>query len=129
MRPFERDHVYFMGVADVDVFRDDLNFLFGQAENNGHHAMIAYRRFTAEFNHDRPNRARLIDRTLKQSLSSLGFMLGLGRCTDPTCARAYPHDLSEHDAKSTDLCDDCRTGLERALGKKLEATEKESFKE
>jgi len=119
VRPFEREGVYFMGVANLDVFHDKLNFVFGWAENNGHHAMISYRRFTADFNDDKPNRKRLVERTLKQSLSSFGFMLGVMRCSSPTCVRAYPNSLVELDAKSTELCDVCRAGFEKALGRKL----------
>lgn len=120
VQPFRKGKVYFMGVANLDAYSNQSNFIFGTAENNGNNAVITYRRFTADFNEENPNRHRLVDRTLKQSLSSLGFMLGVERCSTPTCARAYPHNLSEHDAKSTDLCTVCRSGFERVLGISLE---------
>jgi predicted Zn-dependent protease len=120
VQPFRKDKVYFLGVANLDAYMNQSNFIFGSAENNGHHAVITYRRFTADFNGETPNRHRLVDRTLRQSLSSLGFMLGIQRCSTPTCARAYPHNLSEHDAKSDDLCTACRSGFERVLGVSLE---------
>jgi predicted Zn-dependent protease len=119
VRPFRQANVYFLGIANLDAFADQSNFIFGTAETGGHHAVIAYRRFTAEFNDETPNRKRLVDRMLKQSFSSIGFMLGVPRCSMPTCARAYPHTLAEHDAKSTDLCDACRLGFERVLRVKL----------
>jgi predicted Zn-dependent protease len=119
VRPFRQANVYFLGIANLDAFADQSNFIFGTAETGGHHAVIAYRRFTAEFNDETPNRKRLVDRMLKQSFSSIGFMLGVPRCSMPTCARAYPHTLAEHDAKSTDLCDACRLGFERVLRIKL----------
>ncbi len=116
VRPFRQNHVYFLGVANLDAFRGESNFVFGTAETGGHHAVLAYRRFTAAFNGDTPNRRRLVDRMLKQALSSVGFMLGVGRCSSPVCARAYPHSLSEHDAKSTELCNACALCFERVLG-------------
>jgi predicted Zn-dependent protease len=119
VRPFRQVNVYFLGVANLDAFADQSNFIFGTAETGGHHAVITYRRFTADFNGETPNRKRLVDRMLKQSFSSIGFMLGVPRCSTPTCARAYPHSLSEHDAKSTDLCAACRLGFERALRVRL----------
>jgi predicted Zn-dependent protease len=119
VRPVGQAQVYFLGVANLDAFAEQSNYIFGTAQTGGHHAVITYRRFTADFNHDTPNRKRLVDRMLKQSLSSIGFMLGVPRCSTPTCARAYPHTLVEHDAKSTDLCDACRLGFERALGIEL----------
>lgn len=123
--PFVTRNTYFIGVANLDAFTGQSNFLFGTAENNGHHAVITYRRFTAEFNMENPSRQRLVDRALKQSLSSFGFMLGVMRCSTPTCARAYPNSLTEHDAKSRGLCPECRAGFERALGVKLEEMEKD----
>ena len=122
---FRKSNVYFMGIANLDAFADQSNFIFGTAENNGHHAMITYRRFTAYFNGENQNRERLVERILKQTLSSFGFMLGVQRCSTPTCARAYPHNLSEHDAKSTGLCTACRNGFEQALGVAMQKTEKD----
>ena len=116
---YRNNKTYFLGVANLDAFADNSNFIFGIAENNAFHAIITYRRFTGDFYGINPNRKRLVARTLKQSLSSIGFMLGVPRCSTPTCARAYPNSLDEHDAKSTDLCETCKIGFERSLGKKL----------
>jgi tetratricopeptide (TPR) repeat protein len=109
------ENTLFLGVVNVDMFDSEAHLSFGLAENSGRYGVIAYRRFTGDFNHQDPSRKRLVDRTFKQSLSSIGFMLGVPRCTMPGCARAYPHSLQEHDAKSTDLCDECRKGFEKAL--------------
>ncbi len=117
--PFRQKRVYFLGVANLDAFFDQSNFAFGTAETGGHHAVLTYRRFTAAFNGDTPSRQRLVGRMLKQALSSIGFMLGIGRCSSPVCARAYSHNLREHDAKSTELCPACRAGFERVLGTEL----------
>lgn len=122
--PFRNSRVYFLGVANLDAFEGQSNFIFGTAETGGHHAMLAYRRFTAAFNGDTPNRKRLVDRMLKQSLSSVGFMLGIGRCSNPACARVYPHSLQEHDAKSTELCHACELAFERVLGVELQKNAK-----
>ncbi len=121
--PFRQPNLCFLGILNLDAFADQSNFIFGTAETNGHHAVVTYRRFTGEFNGETPSRKRLVDRLLKQSLSSVGFMLGVPRCATPTCARAYPHTLQEHDAKSTELCSACRSGFERALGVRLPRAE------
>jgi predicted Zn-dependent protease len=113
--PHARPQVKFLGVAAVDAFMGGSNFIFGMAENGGRWGVITYHRFTAAFNGETPDRKRLEERALKQSLSSIGFMFGVKRCSDPTCARAYPHNLAEHDAKSTELCPACRQALNRAL--------------
>lgn len=125
VRPFRKGRVYFMGVANLDAFMAQSNFIFGSGEIGGHHAMITYRRFTAQFNEENPDRKRLVERTLKQALSSFGFMLGIERCSTPTCARAYPHNLAEHDAKTAELCPACADGMAKALGVALRKPEQD----
>ncbi|HUG12547.1 MAG TPA: archaemetzincin [Opitutaceae bacterium] len=109
--PAKRGQKRFLAVTSVDLYAPDTNYLFGSAQIGGKSAIISAARFTADFNGDTPHRPRLIERLLKQALSSYGQMLGVPRCTNPECARAYPHSLAEHDAKSPDLCAQCRTGF------------------
>ena len=45
-----------------------------------------------------------------------GHLFGLQRCSDPTCPRAYPNSLDEHDAKGAILCGQCRDGFDRLFG-------------
>ncbi|MFH0801871.1 MAG: archaemetzincin [bacterium] len=104
-----------LGVIDRDIFENDYNFLFGWARP--HLGVMSYRRFTTEFNGEPKNLQKVADRALKQGLSSAGYILGVKRCTDPDCARAYPHSLIEHDRKSTELCPQCRRRLEEVLKK------------
>ena len=47
-----------------------------------------------------------------------GKVFGIDSCTDPSCPRAYPHSVAEHDAKSDKLCDKCRKALNKAFGLK-----------
>ena len=78
VRPFLTRNTYYIGITNFDAFAGQSNFIFGTAENNGRHGVISYRRFTAAFNRDNQSRKRLVDRTLKQSLSSLGKREGKG---------------------------------------------------
>jgi len=55
-----------------------------------------------------------VDRAYKASLASIGFMLGIDRCSDPTCPRVYPHSLAELDATSLKLCAACERGFLQA---------------
>jgi predicted Zn-dependent protease len=104
----------FLGICNLDTYTKGANFLFGTASDKGY-GVISYKRFSAEFNEEPPNRARLLDRTLKQALSSLGYMYGIERCSIPTCPRTYPNNLKEHDAKGTELCSKCKQAFEEAL--------------
>jgi len=117
--PYRRKNVAYLGVTSEDIYARDYNFLFGWA--NRLCGIMSYRRFTADFNDETPNQERLIKRTVMQSLSSIGLIYGLKRCTNPTCARAYPHSLSEHDAKDGTLCPECRSRFRKIFGQPVES--------
>jgi predicted Zn-dependent protease len=108
-----------LGVTSLDLSGDTSNFLFGLAATGKHVGVISLARFTAAFNGESPKRTRLVERLTKQSLSTIGFMAGVPRCTTPECARAYPESLAEHDQKPLKLCTACKQGLESVLGHQL----------
>jgi len=113
VKPYRRKNVAYLGMTFADIYAKDFNFLFGWADRQG--GVMSYRRFTADFNDEIPNQDRLIKRTLMQCLSSTGHIYGIKRCTNPTCARAYPNSLPEHDAKKGTLCAQCRSGFKRVF--------------
>jgi predicted Zn-dependent protease len=108
-----------LGVTSVDIFGGTNNFLFGQAATGKHVGVISLARFGAAFNKEPPKRTRLVERLTKQSLSSIGFMAGVPRCTTPECARAFPRSPAEHDQKPLKLCPVCKNGFNTALGHQL----------
>lgn len=107
--PAGRANAGYLAILPVDIYAKDYNFVFGWAGPRW--GVMSYRRFTADFNGEIPDRERLLKRTLMQCLSSAGYIFGVPRCTDPTCARAYPNSLAEHDAKKGTLCFDCKQGF------------------
>ncbi|MHC4351359.1 MAG: DUF6263 family protein [Planctomycetota bacterium] len=112
--PYRRMNVAYLGVTSVDIYARDYNFLFGWAGRLC--GVMSYHRFTADFNDDIPDQERLVKRSVMQSLSAVGLIYGLKRCTDPTCARAYPHSLAEHDAKKGTLCPECKNKFRKKFG-------------
>ena len=74
---------------------------------------MSYHRFTAKFDGDLPNQKRLVKRIKMQALASIGHIFRIKRCSNPTCARAYPHSLPEHDAKEGTLCAQCEAGFKK----------------
>ncbi len=109
---------YYVLVSRIDAYLDEGDkFVFGTGEFGGRYAVLPYLRFTAEFNGEEPSRKRLVQRMRKQVLSSVGFMLGVERCNDPLCARAFPKNLAMHDAKRDTLCKDCLAAIRAALKK------------
>ena len=105
----------YLGITEADLFTRDYNFLFGWGGPG--HGVMSYHRYTATFNDAPPNRPKLLDRTLKQAISTTFYILDIPRCTSPVCARAYPHSLVEHDQKPLDLCPDCQRALALAIAR------------
>ncbi|MEA1933552.1 MAG: tetratricopeptide repeat protein [Thermodesulfobacteriota bacterium] len=110
--PFDRSETVksYIGVTSKDLYCENCNFLFGSTA--GSYGVISYYQYTAELNREKPNRPRLVKRLLKQALSSVNSTFGIPRCNTPYCARSYPHSLAEHDAKSDDLCWECKERLD-----------------
>jgi len=105
----------YLGITGKDIFTMDFNFLYGWARSG--YGVMSYHRFKADFNNERPDRRRLLKRCVKQGISSSFFILGISRCTTPTCARAYPHSLAEHDQKEIEICSWCREQLNSIINK------------
>jgi len=86
-----------------DLRADDLSFLFGTADIPQRIGVMSVARFAL----DQPSMDKLKTRAVKQAFSTVGFIAGIGRCTMPDCARAYPHSLAEHDKKPAKICSMC----------------------
>jgi predicted Zn-dependent protease len=117
LKPNPGSDVAYLGITGVDIFSSESRFVFGYAMVGANVGVVSYLRYSAALLDEPPNRERLKERTLKQALSSTGLMFGLPRCSDPTCARAYAHSLSEHDAKQLKLCEQCKEGFQTRFGK------------
>ena len=110
----QKNIIGILGITAEDIYSDDYNFLFGNAKPRV--GVISYSRF---YSVDTPLNT-VIKRTVMQAFSSTGFIIGIPRCTTPTCARAYPHSLEEHDRKEDKLCRECIANLRqryREIGK------------
>jgi predicted Zn-dependent protease len=90
-------------VIGQDMRCKGLNFVFGTADIPKRYGIIS----TARFAMGHPSRELLMARVVKQAFSTVGFIAGIGRCPTPDCARAYPNSVSEHDRKSSKICNIC----------------------
>ena len=98
-----------LGITKQDIYENDYNFLFGWAQKKW--GVISYARFL--LGDPVPTDEQFEKRTIIQSLSSIGFVLGIPRPTNPNCARAYPNSLAEMDRKTLELCDECKMNLRK----------------
>ena len=92
-----------LGVADLDLFTPDLNFIFGQARPGGP-AVMALARLRPEFWGQPPDPTPLRERAGKEAVHELAHSHGLGHCQDSRCVMWFSDTLAETDAKFDAFC-------------------------
>ena len=104
-----------LGIADVDLFTPDLNFIFGQARAGGP-AVMALARLRPEFWGQPPDPTLLRERAGKEAVHELAHSYGLSHCQDSRCVMWFSNTLAETDAKFDAFCAQHAGQLGRALG-------------
>ncbi|NPB06444.1 MAG: archaemetzincin family Zn-dependent metalloprotease [Aquificae bacterium] len=103
------DMVRLVGLVDVDLYEEGLNFVFGEAQYGGKYAVVStYRLKDAD-------ERRYFERVFKETNHELGHTFGLKHCPDPYCVMSFSNSLAEVDRKSRDFCPNCRRKLDYVL--------------
>lgn len=97
-----------LGVADVDLYVPELNFVFGEADTSSGVAVISVTRLRQEFYGQPQNRNLLIERCVKEAIHELGHTHGLGHCPDPRCIMFFSNSLRDTDIKGPGFCNFCK---------------------
>jgi archaemetzincin len=87
-----------LGVADVDLFVPDLNFVFGEADSRRAVAVFSLARLRAEASDLFRRRAAT------EAIHELGHTWGLGHCRDSGCVMWFSNTLAESDGKGRGFC-------------------------
>ncbi len=107
-----------LAIFDVDMYAQNLNFIFGIALIGGEFALISLKRLAnvpAEL--DKTEGERLIfERALKEAIHELGHTLGMTHCNRKECVMSFSNSLEEVDAKSADFCEEHRARLKFVYG-------------
>ncbi|HYE34450.1 archaemetzincin family Zn-dependent metalloprotease [Methylocaldum sp.] len=98
----ESSGVRALGITDVDLYVEPLNFVFGLAEKPGRAAVIASSRL-----HAGTDAKTYRERILKEAVHELGHTLGLAHCADPNCVMHFSNSLRDTDQKGADFCARC----------------------
>lgn len=104
-----------LGIADVDAYSGNLNFVFGEAYVNGKAAVIYLKRLRPEFYGMSPDEGLFLQRVLKEAVHEIGHTLGLGHCEDPKCVMHFSNSIVDTDYKDYNFCERCRKLIEGAL--------------
>lgn len=97
-----------LGVADLDLYVPELNFVFGLADRGGRRAVIALPRLRSSFYRERENEALFLERAAKEAIHELGHTYGLTHCPNPRCVMHFSNWIGDTDVKQAQFCATCR---------------------
>ncbi len=106
---------YFLGVAGVDLYVPELNYVFGLANPSIRAGVISLDRLRPEYFGGRPDAALYVDRAVKEAVHELGHVFGLSHDRNPDCVMFFSNSIGDTDRKSGEFCSLCRASLENTL--------------
>jgi archaemetzincin len=105
------DWLRLLGIADVDLYAPNLNFVFGEADERRGVAVFS----TARLRLGAENTDRLRRRAATEAIHELGHTFGLMHCSRPSCVMWFSNSLAETDRKDVRPCAEHARELARAL--------------
>jgi len=99
-----RDCEGLLGVADVDLYVPDLNFVFGEADRDRGVAVFSLARLRPPHSGKKAAEALFLRRAATEAIHELGHTYGLGHCRDAHCVMWFSNTLAESDRKGLDFC-------------------------
>jgi archaemetzincin len=86
-----------LGIANVDLYVPQLNFVFGEGDPNRGVAVFSLARL-------RGSEELFRKRAATEAIHELGHTYGLSHCDDPHCVMWFSNTLAETDRKGTSFC-------------------------
>lgn len=100
-------------VISRDLFVPGYDFVFGYAIASRGTAIVSTYRLHNQYYGRGPSEDDLVNRTAREGAHEIGHLLGLDHCATPTCVMFPPRTLDDLDQKSNELCEECRSELDR----------------
>ena len=100
-----------LGIVDVDLYAQGLNFIFGQADTAAGTAIISLYQLRQEYYGMLPNEALFRERAAKEAVHELGHTFGLDHCPNEKCVMHFSNSLADTDWKQAAFCSLCRPKL------------------
>jgi len=104
-----------LGIVDVDIFVQQLSFVFGEAMYPGKVALISLWRLKPEFHGKPPKTELFIERSTKEGVHELGHTLGLAHCSNPFCVMYFSNSIFDTDRKQSLFCNKCQLKADAAI--------------
>jgi archaemetzincin len=101
VRPHQAERL--LGVADVDLYVPELNFVFGEADADRGVAIFSLARLHQRGSDPRA-RALFLKRAATEAIHELGHTYGLDHCTSSRCVMWFSNTLAESDRKGLAFC-------------------------
>lgn len=99
-----------LGIVSVDLYADELDFIFGEADSHERVGVISIVRLQQKFYHLPPDVALFQQRILKEAAHGLGHIYNLGHCDNPACVMYFSSQIDEIDQKGNTFCQACHPG-------------------
>lgn len=106
----ERDEKL-LAVADVDIFTENLSFIFGLADVKSGICLISLTRLRQENYGYTADEKLFNERVLKEAVHEIGHILGLQHCPDIKCVMHFSNSLQDTDIKGMAFCSKCQPKL------------------
>jgi len=103
-----------LAIIEHDIYADNLNFVFGEAELNGKRAIISLYRLKPELYGQKNGRLFKL-RALKEAMHELGHVFGLKHCDNRNCVMYFSNSIFDTDIKSWKYCKKCEANLKRRI--------------
>lgn len=98
-----------LGIIDVDLYTEGLNFVFGEAERlGGRFAIISVARLHQSFYGLPEDRKLFLERAVKEAVHEIGHLYGLRHCPESGCVMHFSNSLPDTDRKSASFCSSCQ---------------------
>ena len=102
-----RDARIRLGIATVDLFVPELNFVFGEASSAHQVAVFSIARLDPRLYGEPADQKKLTHRAVAEAVHELGHVLGLTHCQRPDCVMWFSNTMEETDRKGRAFCKKC----------------------
>lgn len=100
-----------IGITDVDLFIPILTFVFGEAQLDGHAAVVSTFRLQPEYYGLPADETLLYERLERETIHELGHTFGLRHCENFECVMTSSMTADDIDIKSANFCQSCKKEL------------------